>query len=91
MADTKATTVHLEDVQNVQSSTSKPSLFATKSVLSVPLQEAIVKQNPKVFTWATFRLYSYMMVSMMVYVIPWNVVNGSDPYIGRGQMATMDL
>ena len=37
-----------------------------KSVLSVPLQEAIAKQKPKVFTSKTLRLYYFMLVSMMV-------------------------
>ena len=38
-----------------------------KSVLSVPLQEAISKQKPKIFTWKTVQLYYFMMMAMMMY------------------------
>lgn len=37
-----------------------------KSVLSVPLQEAIAKQKPKIFTAKTVQLYYFMLVSMMM-------------------------
>lgn len=43
-----------------------PQQKHVKSVLSVPLQEAIAKAKPKIFTRRTLLLYYCMFVSMMV-------------------------
>jgi hypothetical protein len=55
----KASTVYLEDPHGHQQK-------HVKSVLSVPLDEAIAKAKPKVFTRKTMQLYYMMLVSMMV-------------------------
>ncbi|KAJ5620012.1 hypothetical protein N7510_003996 [Penicillium lagena] len=38
----------------------------SKSVLSVPLQKAIEEAQPKLFSWGMMRLYSCMLVAMMI-------------------------
>jgi predicted GTPase len=55
-------TVHVEDTIKGAASQRKH----VKSVLSVPLQEAIAKQRPQIFTGKTIQLYYFMLVAMMV-------------------------
>jgi hypothetical protein len=62
MDESKSGTIHVEDP--IKGAYQKKHV---KSVLSVPLQEAIAKQKPKIFTQKTLQLYYFMMVSMMVY------------------------
>ncbi|KAL1966253.1 hypothetical protein VTN77DRAFT_4606 [Rasamsonia byssochlamydoides] len=66
--DPKAASFHVENIQRDHSPL-KRSFFVkseAKSVLSVPLQEAIAKQNPRIFTRRTCQLYVCMTVSMMI-------------------------